>query len=770
MRRAAILAVLLLSASPALAQELEPRARAFLDHYCSDCHDAQTKKGGLDLGSLRGDVSTRALQDRWSSLLDRIAAGEMPPAKNARPGADEIRDFVAGIRPRLLAADRARRAVVQRRLNRVEYDTTIRDLLGIDIDLKPLLPEDQRAGGFDTNGEALQLSADLMAGYLEAAERALGAAIVHGPQPPCATFTVDAEKDVQAYLKAYSIIDHRVFIYHSEEGGYSKISSRARRVPMRGLYHIRFEAVTRNTDRPITFSVTASDFAPVSALSRTLGYFDATGAVRTYEIDAVLEKNFAVQFFSLTLPGWVHNSPAEGTFAGVGWGPVTITGPVYPQWPPESHVRLLGGVDLDRGTLEDAEKILRRFMPRAFRRPVTEDEVARALSVVRTRKEAGRSFEQSLRAGLCAVLCSPNFLYRREEVRPDGRLNDCELASRLSYFLWSTMPDAELLDRAAEGRLHEPDVLAAQTRRLLDDPRSARFVEHFTGQWLQLRNIDATTPDKHLYKDFDELLKVSMIQESHGFFRELLTKDLDIANFLDSDFAMLNRRLAAHYGVPGVTSLEVQATKLPPGSLRGGVLTQGAVLKVTANGTTTSPVVRGVWVLENILGRRVPPPPPNVTGIEPDIRGATTIREQLQKHRDVPSCNQCHQHIDPPGFALECFDPIGRQRTHYLRWIPHPQNAEWGHVADGAVVDPAGRTSSGDAFSGIAEFKKLLREHRGAFASSLAEKLLTYGLGRELGYSDRDDVAAVVARTADAGNGLRTLILSIVQSPLFSRR
>jgi hypothetical protein len=466
----------------------------------------------------------------------------------------------------------------------------------------------------------------------------------------------------------------------------------------------------------------------------------------------------------------VHNSPAEGTFPGVGWGPVTITGPIYPQWPPESHVRLLGDVDLERGTLEDAEKILRRFMPRAFRRPVTEEEVARYLALVRTRKEAGRSFEQSLRAGLSAVLCSPSFLCLREDVRPDGRINDFELASRLSYFLWATMPDAELLELAGGNRLHEPDVLAAQTRRLLGDPRSTRFIEHFTGQWLGLRNIDATTPDKHLYKDFDELLKVSMLQESHGFFRELLSKDLDVVNFLDSDFAMLNRRLAAHYGVPGVTSLDVQPTKLPPGSLRGGVLTQGAVLKVTANGTNTSPVIRGVWVLENILGRRVPPPPPNVTGIEPDIRGATTIREQLEKHRDVASCAQCHRHIDPPGFALESFDPIGRQRTHYLRWIPHPQNAEWGHVADGAVVDAAGKTSTGEAFGGIAEFKKLLLEHRAAFAACLAEKLLTYGLGRELGYSDRDDVAAVVARTASAGNGLGSLILSIVESPLFSRR
>jgi hypothetical protein len=263
-----------------------------------------------------------------------------------------------------------------------------------------------------------------------------------------------------------------------------------------------------------------------------------------------------------------------------------------------------------------------------------------------------------------------------------------------------------------------------------------------------------------------------MVQESTGFFRELLQKDLSIVNCLDSDFAMLNRRLAAHYGIAGVETLEVAPVKLPEGSLRGGILTQGAVLKVTANGTNTSPVLRGVWVLENVLGKHVPPPPPNITGIEPDIRGAVTIREQLAKHRDVAMCNQCHQHIDPPGFALESFDPVGHFRKHYAKWVtpPPPANPEWGHLADGAVVDPAGKTSTGQPFAGIAEFKKLLLEQHAAFAHCLAEKLMTYGLGRELGYSDRDEIDGIVSRTASAGNGLRTLIVQIVQSPTFSRR
>jgi hypothetical protein len=268
--------------------------------------------------------------DRWTSIVDRVTSSEMPPAKKPRPTAEELQGFVGWVRPRLIAADRTRRQVVQRRLNRVEYENTVHDLLGIDIELKSMLPEDQRAGGFDNNGEALAVSSELLGSYLEAAERALSAAIVHGPQPAIVTLTADAEKDVANYLKSYSIIDHRVFIYQSEEGGYSKISSRAKRVPTRGLYHISFDAVTRNSDKPITYSVNVSDFAPISALSRTLGYYDATGEVKKVEIDAVLDKGMSVQFFAHSLPHWVHNEPALGTFPGIGWGAVTVTGPIHP--------------------------------------------------------------------------------------------------------------------------------------------------------------------------------------------------------------------------------------------------------------------------------------------------------------------------------------------------------------------------------------------------------------------------------------------------------
>src|SRR6185295_14360802 len=294
MRAGPALLALLCLASPLAAQD----TKAFLEKHCLECHDGDTKKGNLDLSKLTADLSTRPAMDRWTSILDRVSAGEMPPAKRPRPSADELKAFTEGVRPRLIAADRTRREVVQRRLNRVEYDNTLRDLLGIDIDLKPLLPEDQRMGGFDNNGEALAVSSELLGSYLEAAAKALDAAIVKGPKPPEQTVTANLEKDVANYLKSYSIIDHRVFIYWSEEGGYSKIASREKRAPSRGLYRLRFDAVTRNTDKPVTFSVNASDFAPVAAVSRTLGYWDATATPKTYEIETLLERGQSIQFFA----------------------------------------------------------------------------------------------------------------------------------------------------------------------------------------------------------------------------------------------------------------------------------------------------------------------------------------------------------------------------------------------------------------------------------------------------------------------------------------
>ncbi len=742
----------------------------FLEQHCLTCHDDEVKKGGLNLHELvKNEITGEKEIHQWTRLYDRVRDGEMPPKKKPRPEAAGQATFLAAVAPVLAQADAATREVILRRLNRVEYENTIRDLFGIEVDLIDLLPEDQKAGGFDNNGGALAISAELVERYLEAARRALDEAIRPGAKPEEKTFTVDSLHEVARYLgKQYALIDGRVTTYTTERTEYSKISTRAQRVPERGRYRFRFTAAAVRSEEPIVFSVTASNFQSVSAVYRNIGYFEAGKEPATHEIEATLDKGFAIQFFAHGLPLYVKD-PTVGEHPGIGWSEVTVTGPIHETWPPASHRRLIGEVDLEKGTLADAETILRRFMPRAYRRPVDDEEVTRPLRLVEAALTEGRAFSSSLRVGLEAVLCSPNFLFLREE-NGNERISDHEMASRLSYFLWSSMPDGRLFDLAEKGALSDATVLAGEVERLLADPKSARLVENFTGQWLHLRRIDDTTPDAKLYPEFDDFLRVSMVDEARSFFAKILRDDLPISNFIDSDFIMLNRRLARHYGIGGVSGFLMQPVTLPANSVRGGVMTQAAVLKVTANGTNTSPVMRGLWVLENLLGKHVPPPPPNTAGIEPDIREATTIREQLDLHRNAESCAGCHQYIDPPGFALESFDPVGAYREQYLQFKVNAGHADkgWGTVVKAKPVDPSGELATGEAFASIGEFKALLLADGHRFAHCLTDRLATYALGRELGFSDRDEIAAIAGATG-ADGGLRTLIRQLVLSPLFSR-
>ena len=353
------------------------------------------------------------------------------------------------------------------------------------------------------------------------------------------------------------------------------------------------------------------------------------------------------------------------------------------------------------------------------------------------------------------ALCSPRFLFLKE--RP-GKLDDFALASRLSYFLWSSMPDEELLAAARRGGLSQPDVLRGQVERMLKSPRAAAFTENFLGQWLNLRQINFTTPDKQLYPEFDDFLEWSMVRETHLFFEELLGHDLSLLNLVDSDFTMLNERLARHYGIAGVEGLEFRKVALRPEHHRGGVLTQGSVLKVSANGTTTSPVVRGVWVLDRILGKPPKPPPADVPAVEPDIRGAITIREQLAKHRQVASCASCHKQIDPPGYALENYDAIGGWRERYRTLEGRPDRSFLDKVVDGdgvaygegSAVEAGDILADGRKFADLAGLKKLLLEDPDQITRALTEKLVVYATGHGLEYGDRDVVEQIVARTARA--------------------
>ncbi len=374
------------------------------------------------------------------------------------------------------------------------------------------------------------------------------------------------------------------------------------------------------------------------------------------------------------------------------------------------------------------------------------------------RLDQGRTFEQAVRAGVTAVLCSPHFLLVNQEPTVD----DYTLAARLWLFLWSSMPDGELMQLASEGKLSDPRVRRAQVDRMIRDPKIDRFVENFTGQWLDLRDIEFTTPDQKLYPEYDELFLRSIKAETHGFFRHILTNNLTVLNFVDSDFAVVNQRLATHYGIPGVRGHEhFRVVKLPDDNIRGGVL------KVTANGTTTSPVVRGAWVLDNLLGQPSPPPPAGVPAVEPDIRGATTIREQLDLHRANESCARCHSRIDPPGFALEEFDVIGGQRDWYRSLGKTGDRVAKTNYRVGPPVQKGCVLFGGRPFTGFVEFRQRLMETPDTIARALATKLLVYGCGRPVTTSDRKVVDSVVDSARQNNFGLRSMIHAVVDSELF---
>lgn len=550
--------------------------------------------------------------------------------------------------------------------------------------------------------------------------------------------------------------------------------------------------------------------------STILGYFDAPPeGPQEHELVTWLNPKDTLGFNVASLAPVVNYTRPDRAlgFQGPGiasdW--IEIDGPIHETWPPEGHRRLFGDLpfvifeapkqsstvrpprrrlvrretqapnqpDPPSGTWtvasawprQDADRLLASFLPRAFRRPVPAQVRADYLDVVVARLEAGDCFETAMRHAYRAALVSPDFLYHREA---GDRFDAHALASRLSYLLWNSMPDEALVTLADTGKLHDPKLLREQVERLLKDPKSQRFIDDFLGQWLNLRKIAANDPDRKLYPEFSPYLQDSMLAESRAFFREMVEKDLDVRYLVRSDFAMVNEKLATLYGIPGVRGSAIRRVPLPPGSPRGCFLTQAAVLKVTANGTTTSPVPRGAFVMARLLGQPPEPPPPNIPAVEPDVQGAATIREQLAKHRSLGACAGCHAKIDPPGFALESFDVIGGQRDRYRSLgagDPAPRAAIDPLIGIsfkvGPKVDPSGVLPDGRSFTGIADFQALMAGEPRRLLTALARHLCVYATGRPVSFADRSEIAAIVERVEKKSGGVRTLIHEIVGSRLF---
>jgi hypothetical protein len=775
------------------AKTTDSDAKAFLAKHCLVCHGGVKPKGGVALDKLTADLGDRANRTLWLAALEQMRAGNMPPEGKPQPTAKAITALGDWVNQRLEVAEAERRAkqgrATTRRLNRVEYENTIRDLLGIDLELKELLPPDATANGFDTSGEAHHVSQFLMEGYLEAADKALNIATANNPKPPLVKkrYTLKDEVGVRVSTERVFLKQPDALVMFSSSH-WNAITVGQFYPPDRGKYRIRISAQAVQSDgKPVSFRV---DVGPMlmGTKNHLWSYFDAPADnPQVFEfVDHFEARNhIRISPYGLATAQTVDKIGADkytGPGLAVQW--VEVEGPLHETWPPECHTRIFG--DLQQGPAPvrdnnrrvevtsqnpeaDAAKVLRTFAGRAFRRTVTDEDIKPYLAIVQKRLSEKYSFEAAVRVALKGVLVSPEFLFLQEK---PGKLDDFALASRLSYFLWSTMPDEPLLKLAEAGKLSRPEVLCEQVERMLNSPRAKQFTENFLGQWLGLRDIDFTAPDFRLYPEFDEALKVAMLDETHLFFNELLKNDLDVSNVITSDFTFLNSRLAKHYGIPGVDGFETRKVTLPPNSHRGGILTMASVLKVSANGTNTSPVVRGAWVLDRILGKPPAPPPAGVPAVEPDIRGATTIRDQLAKHRSTPTCNACHAKIDPPGFALENYDVIGGWRARYRsvgNGKPVIIDGRRMPYAEGKEIDPSD-VFNGEKFANIDELKQILLKDKDQLARALAEKLVTYATGSAPTALDKQEIEAIVRKVRENKYGVRTLVHEVVQSKLFQMK
>ncbi|HYE99343.1 MAG TPA: DUF1592 domain-containing protein, partial [Planctomycetota bacterium] len=721
-----------------------------------------------------------------------------------------------------------------RRLNRHEYESTLRDLLGLPwLEVKEMLPEDGEAHRFNKVGDALDISHVQMAQYLAAAEHALRASMADSIERPAtsvtryyardstsltnrmfynefnrsperATFPVlgyDPQPDVRTKKAPMTRPEDRereavgvvAGAYEPLEPKFSQF-----KVPRDGRYKLRLRAysvwvgagkgekwwrpdldVVSKGRRPEPIVLT-SERPP--QLIRTLGGFDARPEPTVGEFDVFLYEGETIRpdparLFRSRPPNWRNPLAEKDGQPGVAYQWLEVEGPIVDEWPSRGHRLMFGDLRL-RATasgvevvpsdpIADAERLLRGFLAKAYRRPHTEDDVARFMAVVRKALDRGLPFAEAMIAGCSAVLCSPGFVCLEEK---PGELDRDALASRLSYFLWNGPPDEAL----READLSKGEVLKAQAERLLADPRSRRFREAFLDYWLDLRHVHATSPDAALYPDYylDDWLVDSAVEEARLFFADLLRRDAPSREIVDSDVLFVNERLAAHYGLPSIDGHPLRRMARPPGSPRGGFLTMASVLKVTANGTTTSPVMRGVWVMERIVGKPPPPPPPSVPAVEPDIRGAVTIREQLDKHRTEKTCAACHVKIDPAGFALESFDVLGGQRSRYRALgegekVPgFGKNGQPFEFHEGPPVDAAGELPGGGAFRDIVGLKTLLVAQERQLARNMASQLLVYATGAPVRFGDRPRLEALLDRVAP-GYGIRSIVLEIVMSDLF---
>ena len=807
-----------------------------LQQRCVDCHGKESPEGGLDLTALPFDLSDRATRDRWIRIHDRVENGEMPPNDGGLPQAERA-EFVNRLASPIAEADRADVIAngrgPMRRLNRDEYEQNLRDLLQLpQLDIRDVLPEDREGQHFNKCAETLDMSRVQLMAYLDATEIALRQAMASGAQPPpvvkyraigtqlFSERSTFGEREAMFFAKDSKAVDGQPLDELKDDPALELALFRSAHWPyygypqgfvakLAGEYKVRFSARAvlqlkgyelqpATQPVPMTFRARQPSGPDVSGDVRaTGGIIDIQPNVSVFETVIRLREQETFEYSLLGLPVPLARNvnggpptyryppfPAGGQ-PGVAFQWLEVAGPVVPAtWPPPSHRVLFDDLPADVVSLqpkEDARRLLRRFVNLAAREPVSDEAVQKFERLVLTRLEQNAPFAEALRAGYQAFLCSGQFLYLHEPKWPQGERPvqavdpHYAIASRLSHFLSNTRPDAALTELARSQQLHNAEVLRSEAERLIANNGFDRFVKNFTDYWLNLRHVRRDEPDIRLYPEyrFDDYLVESLEQETRTFFTAMVRENLPARVLVNANFVFANDRLAKHYQLPPLSGSALRKVTLANDSPFGGLLTQAAILKVTANGSTTSPVIRGAWIMDRLIGQAPPPPPTSVPAVEPDIRGAKTIRELLALHTNAKSCATCHAKFDSVGLALENFDILGGWRTRY-RGTEEGDRVTGidraGHdftYALASPVDASGTLLDGQNFQNIRELKMILAADSRQLARNLLHQFTVYATGTPVRFSDRAELESLLEACSADGYRVRDLLLAFVQSHVF---
>lgn len=730
------------------------QVKPLLTKYCGSCHNNDKQSAGLSFDSYTDYASTIKTKDLWEKVQEEVENKKMPPKNKPMPTDAERKMITAWTESMTTKIDcglvRDPGRPVIRRLNKAEYNNTVRDLLGVTIKPADDFPSDDVGYGFDNIGDVLSMPPILLEKYLKAADQVLDAAIVIPKLPPSSK-EIFRPQNVRTTLGPASKQKNRIALVENGSAilNFDFLHS--------GEYLIRCKAYGEQAGDELPKLSIDFNKRPVKEFSVDV----VEGKGKMFEARTKVTAGRHEVAFSFT-NDYLDTKTRKDRNLYIEL--MEIEGPInpVPKQLPETHRKLIFTTPTTKeGRPVAARQILSRFTTLAYRRPVKPDEVERLVKLFQIADGPGEYFEAAIKHAMKAVLVSPHFLFRIERDQEPNNpeaihpINEYELATRLSYFLWSTMPDDELMTLAAKNELRKPGVIEAQIKRMLKDKKSEALVDNFTGQWLMLRSLEGLTPDRKTFRTFDSNLRESMIRETETYFAHIMREDRSVMELLDSDYTFVDEKLAKHYGMTNVKGNEFRQVKLTDRN-RGGVLTQASILTVTSNPTRTSPVKRGKWILENILGTPPPPPPPDVPELDDEKKGPLTgsLRARMEKHRENAACATCHAKMDPLGFGLENFDGIGAYRT-----------------MDGTFkIDPSGELPDGAKFSGPADLKKVLLQKGDLFRRNLADRMLTYALGRGLEFYDRCVLDDITTKMKANNDRFSTLVLGIVQSDAFQNR